>query len=234
MKHPTCEIDDDYHLLIPSRFPPVPLYERLGSVEIREAAEALEAKTNPRLQEINRLTRSGQQVGGSERLQNWNHAPFTYPNPEGTTFLNPAYRVLELVRGVQAALAIAVLRREAFLAASDEPPINVEMREIVRRVKGRFVDLTGANFETNQVKRWELGAKIYESNAQGIVFQRPDLPGIQTVAIFDQGVLGRAVQAQHYRFVWDGKAVRAIGNFSTGEVIDRDQLFADLARRAAA
>jgi hypothetical protein len=54
------------------------------------------------------------------------------------------------------------------------------------------------------------------------------------IALFDQGVLGRAVQAKHYRFVWDGKVVRTIGDFTTGDVIDRDRLFAALARRAAA
>jgi hypothetical protein len=234
MEHPTCEIDGDYHLLIPSRFPPVPLYERLGSAEIQKVAEALEEKTNPRLQEMKRLARSGQQAGGRERMQNWNLAPFTYPNPEGTTFLNSGHKVLELAGGIQAALAIAVLRREAFLSASEEPAINIEMREIVRRVKGRFVDLTGVKFEPDQAARWGLGANIYESNAQGIVFRRPDFPGIRAVAVFDLDTLGRAVQGSHYRFVWDGKAVRTIGNFSDGTVIDRGQLFADLARRAAA
>jgi hypothetical protein len=54
------------------------------------------------------------------------------------------------------------------------------------------------------------------------------------VAVFDQAVLGRAIQSDHYRFVWDGETVRTIGNFSTEEVIDRDHLFAEFRGRAAA
>jgi hypothetical protein len=42
------------------------------------------------------------------------------------------------------------------------------------------------------------------------------------------------VQSDHYRFVWDGEAIRTIGNFSSSEVIDRDQLFAEFIRRVAA
>jgi hypothetical protein len=67
-----------------------------------------------------------------------------------------------------------------------------------------------------------------------IAFRRPDLSGIQAVAIFDPEILRRAVQGDHYRLVWNGKAIRTIGSFSDGAVIDRDQLFADLARRVAA
>ena len=234
MTHPACEIDEDYHWLIPSRFPPVPLYERLGSPEIQAAAEALEVRTNPRLQEMERLTQGERPVGDANRLQNWNLAPFAYPNPEGTTFLNPAYKILELVKGIRPALAIAVQRREAFLSASMEPPINIEMRALVRRVKGKLADLTGCAFESDQAARWRLGTEIYESGAQGILFHRTDFPGVRAVAVFDPTVLGRAMQSDHYRFVWDGEVIRTIGNFSSGEVIDRVQLFAEFTGRAAA
>jgi hypothetical protein len=234
LTRPTCEIDEDYHRLIPSRFPPVPLYARLGSAEIQAAAEALEARTNPRLQEKDRLAQGERPVGAANRLQNWNLAPFSYPNPEGTTFLNPAFKILELVKGIRPALAIAVQRREAFLNASAEPPIDIEMRTLVHRIKGRFVDLTGLPFEPDQAARWRLGAEVYASDAQGILFLRPDFPGVRAVAVFDQAVLGRAIQSDHYRFVWDGEAIRTIGNFSNEEVIDRDRLFAELRGRAAA
>ncbi len=234
MTRPTCEIDEDYHRLIPSRFPPVPRYERLGPAEIQAAAEALEVRTNPRLQEKERLAQGERPVGDTNRLQNWNLAPFAYPNPEGTTFLNPAFKILELVKGIRPALAIAVQRREAFLSSSAEPPINIEMRTLIHPIKGKFVDLTSLPFESDQAARWRLGAEIYASEAQGILFLRPDFPEVRAVAVFDQAVLGRAIQSDHYRFVWDGETVRTIGNFSTGEVIDRDCLFAEFRGCAAA
>lgn len=237
MAHTTCDIDSDFHRLIPSRFPPVPLYERLGSPEVQAAAEACEAKTNPRLHALERLAQEGPARPGSAQAQNWNLAPFAYKNPEGTTFLDPAHKVLELVSGVRPALAVAVLRREAFLGGGAEPPLQVEMRALVRKVRGRFIDLTGVPFEPDRDKRWAMGARLYseaESDVQGILFLRPDLGNARALTVFDGAALGTAIQSDHYRFLWDGEAVRQIGNLTTHELLDRETLFASLGVRAAA
>lgn len=234
MAYPTCDIDGQFHRIIPSRFPPVPLYERLGPPGVQAAAEAYEALTNPRLRAIERLAQESAAANQAPGLQNWNMAPFEYPNPEGTTFLSPAYKVLELVEGLVPALVVAVERREDFLGGSGEPATDVEMRALVHPVKGRFADLTGVPFEGDQAKRWNLGAELYETEVQGIVFHRPDLPGIRAVTVFDKAALGRAIQSDHFKFVWNGEAVQQIGNFSTHEAMDREQLFARLAGAAAA
>jgi hypothetical protein len=232
--YPTCDIDGQFHRLIPSRFPPVPLYERLGSPEIQAAAAAFEAMTNPRLRALDRLAPEGAATAQATGAQNWNMAPFEYPNPEGTTFLSPAFKVLDLVQGLMPALLVAVQRREDFLGGSREAAIDVEMRALVHPVKGRFADLTGVPYEGDQAKRWKLGAELYDSEVQGIVFHRPDLPGVRAVTVFDQKALGRAVQSDHFRFVWNGEGIQRIGNFSTHEVMDRETLLASLAGLAAA
>lgn len=234
MAYPTCDIDGQFHRIIPSRFPPVPLYERLGPPAIQAAAEAFEALTNPRLRALERLAQEGTATPQGTGPQNWNMAPFEYPNPKGTIFLSPAYKVLELVEGLTPALVVAVQRREDFLGGSREAAIDVEMRALVHKVKGRFADLTGIPFEGDQAKRWKLGAELYDSEVQGIVFHRPDLPGVRAVTVFDQNALGRAVQADHFRFVWNGEGIQRIGNFSTHEVMDRETLMASLDGQAAA
>jgi len=232
--YPTCDIDGQFHRIIPSRFPPVPLYERLGSPAIQAAAAAFEAVTNPRLRALERMAQESVTTTPGTGPQNWNMAPFEYANPEGTTFLNPAYKVLELVEGLTPALLVAVQRREDFLGGSHETAIDVEMRALVHKVKGRFADLTGIPFEGDQAKRWKLGAELYESDVQGIIFHRPDLPGVRAVTVFDQNALGRTVQADHFRFVWNGEGIQRIGNFSTNEVMDRETLMASLDGQAAA
>lgn len=237
MLHPICDIDGDFHRLIPSRFPPVPLYERLGSREVQAAAEACEAKTNPRLHALERLAQEGPAKLGGARTQNWNLAPFSYVNPEGTTFLDPSYKVLELVAGVRPALALAVFRREAFLGGSDEPPIQIEMRALIHKVRGRFIDLTGVPFEADRDRRWAFGKQLYRDtpdDVQGLVFRRPDLGGAHALTVFDGRALGQAVQSNHYRFLWDGQAVQQIGNLNTDEVLDREALFVGLSGLAAA
>ena len=230
----TCDVDGEYHQLFPSRFPVVPLYERFGALNVQRAAEALEAKTNPRIIEMARLDLPPRPASNANRSQNWNLAPFAYPIPEGTTFLNPAYRLLELIEGIRPAMAVAMMKRETFLGDSEEPPINVEMRAVKRRIRGHFVDLRGHMLDNDQKIRWKLGASIYEQGAQGIIFNRPDLPGINAVAIFDSDTMDRAIQLDHYRFVWDGKMIRTIGNFRTEEQTKREDLLAELIGRAAA
>lgn len=107
------------------------------------------------------------------------------------------------------------------------------MHALIHRIKAKFVDLTSLPFESDQTMRWRLGAEIDASEAQGIVLLRPDFPEIRAVAVFDQAALGRAIQSDHYCFVWDGETVRTIGNFSTEEVIDRDCLFAEFRGKAS-
>ncbi len=227
------DLDEDFHLLIPSRFPPVPLYVRLGGPEIQSVAAAVEERTNPRIQALARLSQTAEK-GDPAQLQNWNLAPFAYANPMGSTFLDPGYRVLELVEGERPALALAILRRESFLANTQEPPIRIEMRLIVRRVKGNLVDRTGVEFDADQDARMGIGREIYGAGASGILFNRPDLGGARAVSVFDGSVLGRAVQADHFRFEWNGQLITHIGNLSRHWVIEREELFADLETKAAA
>jgi hypothetical protein len=59
----------------------------------------------------------------SPRLQNWNHAPFAYTNPEGSYLLSPVHGVMEVAGSEEAALAIAIRRREIFLGRTTEPAL---------------------------------------------------------------------------------------------------------------
>ncbi len=200
-----------------------------GHPPIQAAAAACEAKTNPWLHTLERLAQEGPAPPGSAQVQNWNLAPFAYKNPEGTTFLDPTHTVLELVSGIAPALAVAVLWREDFLGGGSEPPLQVEMRALIHKVRGRFIDLTAVPFEPDRSKRWAMGAQLYseaDSALQGILFIRPDLGNAPA--------LSTAVQSDHHRFLWDGEAVRQIGNLTTHALLDRDTLFASLGVRAAA
>src|SRR3546814_9823702 len=95
---PVVEVDDRFHNLIPSRFPPVRPYERIADGRDDHFA-AIECLTNPRLREKERLAGKPTPVDPeSVRFQNWNHAPFAYPNPEGSRFYGPEQNVLELDR----------------------------------------------------------------------------------------------------------------------------------------
>lgn len=239
MSYRTRTIDQEWHRLIPSRFPPVEVYERLGrpegDPELWAVAKELENKTNPRLQaKAWLLGKSGEFSESSPRLQNWNQAPFSYRNPEGSTFLPAAYGVFEAVSGVRPALARAVRRREIFLSRTSEPSTGLDMRMLITRVKGELVDLTDEPWEGDEDRRREIGRRIYDEGAHGIVFRSPDEPRCLAVSVFENGLLGRTVQGAHYRFVWDSAVIRKVYDFSDGMELSRAEIFQASQSRVAA
>lgn len=235
MTYPLRRIDGEWHRLIPSRFPPVDVYERFGSAELNAIAKKVEDKTNPRLRAKAWLLGRTPDLGeSSPRLQNWNHAPFAYRNPEGSTFLNAGYGVLEVVLGERAALAWALRRREVFLARTQESPMGLDMRLLITGVHGDFVDMSDVSIDVRQAQRWDLGDRLYKDDAKGVIFHPPEQSQVMALAVFDNRVLGRSVQGAHYRFVWDGHRVSKVYDFSDGREILREEILAECEGQQAA
>jgi hypothetical protein len=235
LSYPVFRCDADWFRLIPSRFPPVDVYERLESATLRTAALQSEQQTNPRLVSKGRIAATEQSNRPSSgRLQNWNHAPFAYKNPEGTYLLGPAYGVMEVVHDTKSALAFYLRRREAFLGRTDEPPTGLDMRLLQTRIRGDFADLRGIAPDLSQAERRKIGQELYETEVSGAVFLRPDNPGATFIVVFDGGVLQPSIQGAHYRFAWDGTAIRSIYDFSSGKEIVRAELISEAPDEEAA
>ena len=233
--YPKRSFDQDCYQLIPSRFPTIEVYERLGDVDLQNAAKILEDRTNPRLAAINQLP-SAPKAGdkAASQYQNWNHAPFAYKDPRGTFCLGPTHGCLELASDMNAALAFALLRREEFLSSTGEPAMGLDMRVFSRRITGSFHDLTKLDPHLPSADRWKIGHQLHESGSQGVLFRRPGFGDHRFLAIFDGSLLPRAMQGTHYRFVWDGQKIKSIYDFSDGKEILRAALLAgDIGRDAA-
>lgn len=198
--------------LIPSRFPAVEVYAGLVANDRYPALYALEAETNPRLQSRERAVAN---YGGenSPQLQNWNHAPFRYTNPEGSRFFPPTRPALELADDPQTALARAVRRREVFLGRTRELPIGIDMRMLKTPIDGRFVDLTHLPTDLDENARRAAGAEIPEEFA-GAAFLAPERVGGLCFAVTDSSVLGSTIQTVHYRFEWNGDRIARLYAFT--------------------
>lgn len=235
MPYPTIKVDGTYRRLIPSKWPTIDIYSEFGSQKMQALAAKLEEITSPRLVEKARLTGGHTLTDetASVRLQNWNHAPFTYPLPEGSYFLPPPIPVMELAIDYRSALARALLRREDFLSRTSEPPCGVDMRMLSNEIAGDLHDLTGLPTDLTQAERRKIGLELYNQNSAGVVFHLPEVPGGVFLNIFSNSVLkSQGVQGGHYRFGWDGRQVRRIYDFNAQADIERDDLF--VATQAAA
>jgi len=228
-------IDEDWFCLIPSRFPPVDIYERVSPEADWPALLRVEELTNPRVRAKAALIGVDAVDVGSPQLQNWNHAPFTYLNPEGTWLLPARYGALELSDCLQTALAASIRRREQFLSRTHEPETNLDMRVISRKVSGTFIDLSRVDLlSMPKEERWKIGETAHKEGASGILFASPYRVGGLCLAVFTSHVLGRAVQAEHYRFIWDGAAVRATYSFSDARKLLPSDIFSEQPLRTRA
>jgi hypothetical protein len=221
---PILSVNRKYYTLIPSRFPPIDLFDRLMGLQ-RDAVVEIEALTNPRLRERERLLNGVNATDASSpHLQNWNHAPFAYPNPEGSWFFDETRPALELADTLQTALAVSVRKRELFLARTGEDPVDLDMRVLSHCVKGKFLDASSWDPNLSKEERWSRGRDILDREVDGVIFRCPHRPSAQCIAILNGQALGRAVQEEHFRFVWDGQRIKTLYAFRDGLVILPERL----------
>lgn len=204
-------VEGEFYRLIPSRFPPVSVYEGLVSEDKIEALVEIENRTNPRLQSESRLL-SAHTDPRAPRLQNWNLAPFKYLNPDGSRFFDASRPALELADDRQTALAVSVERRQSFLSRTKETPIGLDMRMLKTPVSGLFIDFRKYSIDLSCEERWRLGASV-PAGADGVIFHPPERPSAVCVAVLRGDVLGRTIQTVHYRYVWNGTRISLLYGF---------------------
>lgn len=219
---PIEKVQTNYFLLIPSRFPPVSLYKRIAAGRDEEISDIAEL-FNPRVKEKRRLTGnlSTTIAETSPRVQNWNLAPFAYPNPEGSWFFDQFTRCLELSDSKQTALAVSVAKREVFLNRTNEKPIGIDMRMLSRLVSGKFLDARSLPLNLSLESRRDFGQAMLQRRQKcqfdGVLFRSPERPCGERIAVLTGEVLERAIQGGHYRYTWDGERIVSLYAFnSTG------------------
>lgn len=200
--------------LVPSRFPPVGLFDRVSSAEDLDVVQAIEGLTNDRLrEELGAL----HLVPEEERVYGPGTTPimaaFTHLNPEGSRFTDGRYGVYYAAKTIDTAIAETLYHRARFLAATQEPPIEIDMRSYASHIDARLHDIR--DLQENLPAIYDPAPAHYGSaqafakelrgnGSNGIVYSSVRDPGGECVAIFRPTVLKPVVQGKHYCYVWDG------------------------------
>lgn len=206
--------------LVPSRFPPTGLFDRVASPEDLEIVLHLEGRTNDRLRE-----QAGDisLVAPEDRLLGPGNTPimaaFTHLNPEGSRFTSGEYGVYYAAKVIDTAIAETRFHRARFLAATNEPPIEIDMRSYASDLEAAAHDLRGlqealpaaydpgpANYGAAQT----LAGKLRDKGSNGIVYDSVRDPGGECAAIFRPPVLSPVRQGPHLCYVWDGDAITSV------------------------
>jgi len=200
--------------LVPSRYPPVSLFDRVADATDFDALYELEGMTNDRLRdevgEI-RLVRPEDRIFGPGSTPIM--AAFTHPNPLGSRFSDGSYGVYYAARELDTAIAEVRHHLAIFYRYTREAPLQTDMRTYYADVDAEMHDIRGMQTSLPEMYDAEdyaasqaLGLRLRAAGSAGIAYSSVRHAGGECAAIFKPSALKPAIQGPHFRFDWDGTA----------------------------
>lgn len=198
--------------LVPSRYPTVGPWDRIADPADFEALAEIEALTNPRVREelgVLAITPRERWLTGPGATPVM--AAFTHLNPEGSRFSDGTYGVFYAARELDTAIRENQHHRARFLAATREPPTQIQLRAYSTRIACKVHDVRGGwpriHDPNDYAAARKLGAKLRAEKSNGIVYDSVRHEGGECVAIFWPDRVGPCRQAAHFAFNWDGTRI---------------------------
>lgn len=204
--------------IIPSRFPPIALFERVADPGDLEAVYEIEGLTNPRLRDQAgdiQLVQPEDRVSGPGTSVIM--AAFTHLNPEGSRFTDGSFGVYYAANDLDTAITETVYHRERFMRATGEGRMDLDMRVYLADLSAKMRDLRTrqANYalvyhDSNYAAGQHLAVELRKQGANGIVYDSVRRPGGECVAAFRPRLLSNCRQERHLCYVWDGIKIVSI------------------------
>jgi RES domain-containing protein len=203
--------------IIPARYPPINLFERLtDDPTVWEALIALEQLTNPRIrQEVGDISLVTPNERVSGRGASYVMASFTHLNPLGSRFSDGSYGVYTAASEIETAIAETVHHFEHFARASRDPVRTEAMRVLVGAIDAGFEDintlpqphrsqvLDPSSYKASQAFAKELKA----ASSNGVVYPSVRRPIGQCVGAFRPKAVGLPHPERHLQYRWNGHRV---------------------------
>ena len=204
--------------IIPSRFPPVQLFERVTDPGDREAIFELESRTNSRIRDASgeiSLVPEGERVSGLGTSVIM--AAFTHRNPDGSRFSDGTFGVFYASRRLETAIAETKHHREQFMRATAEPRMELDMRVYLVDLIGNLHDLRDQRAAYPLVYRPDsyavsqnLARELRGNGSNGIAYDSVRHEGGECAAVFRPLLLSNCRQERHLCYVWDGRQIETV------------------------
>jgi hypothetical protein len=203
--------------LVSSRFPPAGLFDRVSSADDLEVVMEIEGLTNDRLRhELGQIAL----VPEEDRIYGPGTTPimaaFTHLNGEGSRFTDGSYGVYYAAKTIETAVAETRFHRSRFLAATREPPIEIDMRSYASDIDTDLHHIAGLQatlpdiYAPNPDKYGPAQAfarTLRDAGSNGIVYSSVRDPGGECIAVFRPRLLQPVIQGKHYCYVWNGEQI---------------------------
>ena len=201
--------------IVPSRYPPVDLFERVADPADFDAVYEVEALTNDRLrEEVGDLAL----VPPEERVlgpgSSYIMAPFTHLAPGGGRYTDGSFGAYYAASDRATAVAETCYHRGRFMAATAEPRLDLEMRVLEATLSAVLHDVRGLTLDRPELYLSEeygppqtVGRLLRDAGSSGVVYASVRRAGGECAAVFRPRVLSDCRQAEHLIYVWDGARI---------------------------
>jgi hypothetical protein len=144
-------------------------------------------------------------------------AAFTHLNPDGSRFSDGTYGVYYAGKELDTAIAETRYHRERFLRATEQPPIELDMRvyladldQDLHDIRGMREELRYVYADTDYMAGQDLGRELREQGSWGIAYESVRHEGGECVGIFRPPALRNCRQDRHLCYVWDAREISHI------------------------
>ncbi|MDR3502127.1 MAG: RES family NAD+ phosphorylase [Legionella sp.] len=215
--HSSINYEKNVHRLVPSKFPPISLFDWADTEEELEQIALLEGLTNERIQaELGRINLIPKEdwIGGAGSTPLM--AAFTHIG-QPSRFTDGSYGVYYAACSLETAIKETVFHRERFYSASQEKPCAITMREYIAQIKKPLIDLRSNEYgellnpdPLFYDKSQAFGKKVFDEKHWGLLY--PSIRNTEglCMAVFRPPALTLPRQGCHLRYMWDGSRISEV------------------------
>jgi hypothetical protein len=209
--------------LLPARYPPIQLFERLADPADWEALADIESLTNPRIRdeigEIH-LVPKDERVSGPGA--GWVMASFVHVG-RPSRFSDGRFGVYSCCPQRDTAIAETAYHMGRFYAATKEPALDVDMRTLAGTVDATFHDLRDDpvkaapyldpdSYQASQA----LGLRLRTEGSQGIVYPSVRHRGHDCLGALRPRAVSPPKSVGYLRYHWDGARIVRYFDYASG------------------
>jgi len=197
--------------IIPSKYPPIDLFENCVDPDLLEELYAVEALTNERLLEA---AGTLSLVRPEDRLSGVGSSPVmaAFTHVSKGRFTDGTFGAYYAADSMETAFAETKHSRTCFMRHTEEEPGEIDMRAYVGTLLKPMLDVRGAEFsDLHDPDDWSHGQAFarnaVQNNSWGIVYPSARRPGGECIAALRPPAVSIPHQGPHFGYVWNGQDI---------------------------